>query len=122
MRRVEHALGIDTGSQWELDVTNVAHGDRIRPTWSLYGGAKGLGATVLDVNTHFERCIVGPIPHLNVGIERASACAKSNLYLLHPWGTKRPRTKGSSLDRNGIFGVRVVVHAWRWGAKCRCGQ
>lgn len=85
---MQYLLGIDSGGQWELDLTNVSHGDRIRPTRCLYRGTKGLDVTILDVNAHFERRIVWSVPHLNVSIEWAPVCAKSDMYPLHVWGTK----------------------------------
>jgi hypothetical protein len=78
-----NALSNNVSSDWELDLANVANGDRIGPARGLDHSAERAELAVLNVHAHLVRRVVGPVPELDVGIKRTALSAKNDLHLLY---------------------------------------
>merc|ERR1719506_878441 len=95
----------DVRGDGELDLADVADGDRVRAAGCLDHGAEGPELAVLAVHAHLHRRVVGSVPELDVRIKRATLGAEHHLHLLHSGRAVRPGAEGSALHEDG--GVNV---------------
>merc|ERR1719321_335316 len=86
---------------WELDLTDVANGDRVGAAGGLNHGAEGTHLAVFHVHAHLRWRVVGPVPKLDVGVQRAALGAEDDLHLLHRGGAIRPGAQRSALHEDG---------------------
>ena len=102
VRRRGHvdALGDDVGGERELDLADVADRDRVRAARRLDHRAERAELAILDVHTHLARRVVGAVPELDVGVERAALGAEDDLNLLDGRGAVRPRAEGAALHKD----------------------
>ena len=56
--------------------------------------------SILDVNAHLHRGVVGSVPELDVGVERAALGAEDDLHLLHSGRPVRPGAERSALHED----------------------
>merc|ERR1719359_91383 len=104
-----HNVGDHVGGDGELDLADVADGDGVGATGGLDHGGEGAELAVLDVHAHLARGVVGAVPELNVGVERASLSAEDDLHLLDRGRAVRPGAERAALDENGR--VKAIVAA-----------
>merc|ERR1719498_1293364 len=64
-----HVLGNDSGGDGELDLADVADGDRVGAAGGLNHRAEWAELAVLNVHAHLARGVVGAVPELDVGVE-----------------------------------------------------
>merc|ERR1740133_192874 len=108
-RRHVHDVGDHVGGDGELDLADVADGDGVGATGGLDLGGEGAKLAVLDVHAHLARGVVGAVPELDVGVERASLGAEDDLHLLDRGRAVRPGAERAALDEDG--GVNALLVA-----------
>mmetsp|Transcript_2730 Transcript_2730/g.4242 ORF Transcript_2730/g.4242 Transcript_2730/m.4242 type:complete len:323 (-) Transcript_2730:588-1556(-) len=96
-----HILGGNTGSQGELDLTNVADGNGVGSTRGLNDGRKGTDGSILNVHAHLARGVIGTLPELDISVHGTSLGLQSNLNTLDGGGCVGPGLEGVSLDNEG---------------------
>eukprot|EP00618_Florenciella_parvula_P036452 CAMPEP_0119542252 /NCGR_PEP_ID=MMETSP1344-20130328/53465_1 /TAXON_ID=236787 /ORGANISM="Florenciella parvula, Strain CCMP2471" /LENGTH=338 /DNA_ID=CAMNT_0007586433 /DNA_START=151 /DNA_END=1163 /DNA_ORIENTATION=- len=115
-RRVLDVVGVHVSGERELELADVADGDRVRAAGGLNHGAKGAELAVLDVDAHLARGVVRSVPELDVRVERAALSGKDDLHLLDERGAVRPSAEGAALDEDGRVGGHLAAAAGREGA------
>ena len=100
-RRVVDVVGEHVGADGELDLADVADGDRVGAAGGLDHGAEGAELAVLDVHAHLARGVVGSVPELDVGVERAALGAEDDLHLLDGGRAVRPGAERATLHEDG---------------------
>mmetsp|Transcript_16979 Transcript_16979/g.39763 ORF Transcript_16979/g.39763 Transcript_16979/m.39763 type:complete len:349 (-) Transcript_16979:67-1113(-) len=100
-RRVLDVVGVHVSGERELELADVADGDRVRAAGGLNHGAEGAELAVLDVDAHLARGVVRAVPELDVGIERAALSREHDLHLLHERGAVRPGAERAALHEDG---------------------
>ena len=109
-RLVDIVVGDDVRVDGKLEGADVLDGDRAVALRCLDDGAEGAQPAIFDVHTHFHRRVVGPLPKLNVGVERAALGAEDDLHR-HCGLAVRPGLEGVALE--GLHGIRVTLVARR---------
>ena len=72
--------------------------------------------SILDVNAHLHRGVVGSVPELDVGVERAALGAQDHLDLLHGGRAVRPGAERATLDEDGRVRHLTRPHDAAWGS------
>jgi hypothetical protein len=90
----------DNSVEGELELSNVTDSNSVGATGSSNHSVEGTEGTILNVNTHFVRSVVGSLPKLNIGIKGTSLGLQQNLHRFNGRVGKRPGTKRSSLHNN----------------------
>mmetsp|Transcript_10707 Transcript_10707/g.28573 ORF Transcript_10707/g.28573 Transcript_10707/m.28573 type:complete len:283 (-) Transcript_10707:147-995(-) len=100
-RRVLDVVGVHVSGERELELADVADGDRVRAAGGVDHGAEGAELAVLDVDPHLARGVVRAVPELNVRVERAALGGEDDLHLLHERGAVRPGAERAALHEDG---------------------
>eukprot|EP00962_Isochrysis_galbana_P060663 scaffold35363_cov101-Isochrysis_galbana.AAC.1 len=96
-----HVVGDHVRGKRKLDVANVADGHGVGSSGGLDDRAEGPLLPILDVHPHLVRCVVRPVPQLNVGVEWAALRAQLHLHLLDGGRPVRPGAERPALDQDG---------------------
>ena len=103
-------VGDDVGGDRELDLADVADGDRVGAAGGLDHRAEGAELAVLDVHAHLAWRVVRAVPELDVGVEGTALGAEHDLHLLHRGRAVRPCAERAALHEDGRIGrLRVTV-------------
>ena len=102
-------VGLDTGLHGELHLSGVADGDGVVVSRGVDDTAERADASVLNVDSHAVRGVVGSLPEVDVGVQGASLSAEEDLDTVDVGVLERPGTERSSLDGDRLEGVPDVL-------------
>eukprot|EP00962_Isochrysis_galbana_P057383 scaffold29738_cov129-Isochrysis_galbana.AAC.3 len=80
--RLIQIFGDDVCGKRELELADVADGHCVGAAGCFQDCGEGAELAVLHIDAHLDGCIVGPVPELNVGVERSALGAELQLHLL----------------------------------------
>eukprot|EP00962_Isochrysis_galbana_P033567 scaffold11263_cov108-Isochrysis_galbana.AAC.5 len=123
--RLVDAVVEHVGREGELELPDVAERDGVGAAGGLDHAAEGAHLAVLDVDAHLDGCVVGTVPQLDIGIERAALGAQLHLHRLDGRVAVRPGAEGAALHEDGgvleLLGPGDVGQAARTRASRRRG-
>jgi hypothetical protein len=90
-------LSHDMGIERELKLTSVTNLDSVGASWRFDDSAERALSTVLDVDAHLVRSVIGTLPQGDVGIKWSALGLQDNMNSLDLGTGKRPSLQRSSL-------------------------